>query len=381
MTLPPAALRLDHASRRFGNGGAVVTAVDDVSLEVAAGELVLVMGPSGSGKTTLLAMCGALLRPTSGRIWVGDSEVSALGERALPELRLRHIGFIFQSANLLTNLTAAENVRIVLDAAGMPRRAANERARELLDSLRLSGRADSRPDELSGGERQRVAIARALANDPPLLLADEPTANLDSRTGYQLMHTLELLAKERGKTVVIATHDNRIADVADRVTWLEDGQLSEQPPDGRDAVLDPVCRMRIDASRPPACGGMGAKSSTSAPTSASSASTRNRSGTRATTAGMVPPSRPGDSGDHGSTVVRSLRPIEEAEPPCAGDGDCEAEEQVALAVPAREGANALDVLQVVHGDDQDAEAHEHAPHHLVPGRTKPKRGPTRHGDP
>ena len=248
MTDTPA-LRLDTVSRTFGGGDTAVAAVTEVSLEVGTGELVLVMGPSGSGKTTLLAMCGGLMRPTSGRIWIGDTELTALSERSLPELRLRRLGFIFQSANLLANLNGSENVRIVLDAAGVPRAQAEARVRDLLGALRLTGRADRRPDQLSGGERQRVAIARALANDPPLILADEPTGNLDSRAGYQLMHTLELLAKEQDKTVVIVTHDSRIADVADRVLWLEDGRVSEQPPGTGDTVVDPVCGMSIDPTR------------------------------------------------------------------------------------------------------------------------------------
>ena len=249
MTAGAGGLRMDRVTRTFGEGTAAVAAVDDVSLVVDTGEIVLVMGPSGSGKTTLLAMAGALLRPTAGTIWVDDTEVTALGEKELPDLRLHRIGFIFQAANLLANLTAFENVRIVLDAAGLRRPAAELRARELLGELGLDARLDSRPDQLSGGERQRVAIARALANDPPVLLADEPTANLDSRAGYQLMHTIELLAKERGKTVLIVTHDHRVADVAARVTWLEDGRLAERSRDETETVVDPVCGMRIDPDR------------------------------------------------------------------------------------------------------------------------------------
>lgn len=249
MSATDVSLRVEGVSRTFGVGDAAVAAVSNVSLDIGSNEVVLVMGPSGSGKTTLLAMCGALLRPTSGRIWIGRDEISAMSERSLPDLRLRRLGFIFQSANLLANLTAAENVRVVLDAAGVSRSVADDRTRDLLGMLNMGQRADRRPDELSGGERQRVAIARALANDPPLVLADEPTANLDSRAGYQMMHTLELLAKEHGKTVVIVTHDQRIADVADRVVWLEDGRLSEQPPGTGETVVDPVCGMSIDPDR------------------------------------------------------------------------------------------------------------------------------------
>jgi putative ABC transport system ATP-binding protein len=218
-------LRLEDVSKLYGEGPAAVRAVDSLTLEVAPGEIVLVMGPSGSGKTTLLAVAGGLLRPTSGTVWVDGTKITDLSERRLPTIRLNRIGFIFQSGNLLANLTALENVRIVIEAAGAPRREADRRARALLGELRLSHRLDSLPEKLSGGERQRVAIARALANDATLLLADEPTANLDSRTGYELMHMLEVLAKERGKSVVAVTHDQRIEDVADRALWLEDGRL------------------------------------------------------------------------------------------------------------------------------------------------------------
>ncbi|MDZ4825696.1 MAG: ATP-binding cassette domain-containing protein [Actinomycetota bacterium] len=246
MTAP---LRFEGLTKVYGEGESAVEAVLDADLTVAAGELVLVMGPSGSGKTTLLAMCGALLRPTSGRVWIGGEEVTALGEKQLPRLRLRSVGFVFQGFNLLENLTALENVRIVIEAAGARKQAADRRARELLGELRLSHRLDMLPEKLSGGEKQRVAIARALANDPPLLLADEPSGNLDSRTGYQVMHMLELLAKEHGKTVVAVTHDHRIEDVADRVLWLEDGHLSDRPPDVSALATDPVCGMMISVER------------------------------------------------------------------------------------------------------------------------------------
>ena len=248
MTVVPT-LRLEGVSKTFGAGETAVRAVRDVSLAVEEGELVLVMGPSGAGKTTLLAMCGALLRPDAGTVWLGDTELTALSERELPDIRLRQVGFVFQSASLLGNLTSLENVRVVLEAAGTAPREADRLARARLDELRLSHRVDVLPETLSGGERQRVAIARALANDPPLLLADEPTANLDSRSGYQLMHTLERLVRDRGKTVVAVSHDHRIEDVADRVLWLEDGQLSDRPPEAGRSARDPVCGMMIDASR------------------------------------------------------------------------------------------------------------------------------------
>ena len=242
-------LRLRGVTKTFGEGDGAVRAVEDVSMEVTTGEIVLVQGPSGSGKSTLLAICGGLLRPDDGSVELGGVELTTLGERDLPEVRLRGVGFIFQSANLLANLTALENVKLVLEAAGCSPRAAHDRARELLSNLRLERRADTLPEKLSGGERQRIAIARALANDPPVILADEPTANLDSRTGYQLMHTLEVLAKEQAKTVVAVTHDHRIEDVADRLLWLEDGQLSDRPPDAAETATDPVCGMTIAKAR------------------------------------------------------------------------------------------------------------------------------------
>lgn len=252
------ALSLEAVTKVYGEGDVAVHAVSDVTLNVESGQTVLIMGPSGSGKTTLLSMVGALLRPTSGRVMLGDDEVSALSEKELPALRLRRIGFIFQLFNLLENLTAAENVRIVMEAAGTPRRVAQRQVHDLLGELRLNKRADARPETLSAGERQRVAIARALANDPPLILADEPTANLDARIGYQTMHALELLAAERNKAVVIVTHDDRIADVADRVYWLEDGRLSDQRPAGAQLAKDPVCGMRINAERAVATRAVGA---------------------------------------------------------------------------------------------------------------------------
>ncbi len=244
-----AALKVEDVTKTYGEGDAVVTAVAGASFSVVRGEIVLVQGPSGSGKTTLLAMCGALLRPDAGRIWVDGVEVTAQPERRLPEVRLRRVGFVFQAANLLANLSALENVQVVIEAAGAKRQDASRRARDLLSQLRLADRLDSLPRQLSGGEAQRVAIARALANDAPVLLADEPTANLDSRAGYQLMHTLELLAKEEGRAVLAVTHDHRVEDVADRVLWLEDGHLADRPPSVTETARDPVCGMTISVER------------------------------------------------------------------------------------------------------------------------------------
>ena len=232
-------------SKRFGDGETGVLAVRDVSLAIEPGEIVLIMGPSGSGKTTLLSMMGALLRPTSGSIHLDGMPISMMSEDRLPDIRLRQIGFIFQDFNLLSALTTLENVSVVAELAGVKGRAARGRAQALLSDLGLGERLDFLPEKLSGGEKQRVAIARALVNDPPLILADEPTANLDSKIGHEIMRLRRAVAKQEGRSVVIVSHDERIRDIADRVLWLEDGAL-------RDIVTmatDPVCGMAIERER------------------------------------------------------------------------------------------------------------------------------------
>lgn len=238
-------LDVRHASKRFGTGSTAVDAVRDVDLAVRPGEVVLIMGPSGSGKTTLLSMMGALLRPTSGSIHLDGTEVSALSEGELPAIRLRRFGFIFQDFNLLSALTVLENVALVSELAGTTAREARRRASALLSDLGLGERLGFLPDKLSGGEKQRVAIARALINEPALILADEPTANLDSKIGHGIMRLLRGIAKEQGRSVVIVSHDQRIRDIADRVLWLEDGSF-------RDIVnmaTDPVCGMAVERER------------------------------------------------------------------------------------------------------------------------------------
>jgi putative ABC transport system ATP-binding protein len=220
-------LRLEGVSKTFGDGPSAVEAVADASLTVDPGELVLLMGPSGAGKSTLLQLCGALLRPSRGKIWLAGAEVTALDERQLPPIRLAKLGFVFQAFQLLANLNALENVRLVLEAAGKNRADADQRARDLLADLGLEDRIRAKPATLSGGQKQRVAVARALANDPPLILADEPTGNLDSKTGAAVMRLLETAVRERGKSVLCATHDQRVKEVADRIVWIEDGHLSD----------------------------------------------------------------------------------------------------------------------------------------------------------
>ena len=241
------ALTLDvrSATKRFGDGDTAVTAVRGVSLAVEPGEVVLIMGPSGSGKTTLLSMMGALLRPTSGSIHLDGTEISALSEGRLPDIRLRQFGFIFQDFNLLSALTVRENVVLVAELAGLNGRDARVKATRLLTDLGLGERLDFLPEQLSGGEKQRVAIARALVNDPALILADEPTANLDSKIGHEITRLLRAVAKEQGRSVVIVSHDQRIADIADRVLWLEDGAFKDMVT----MATDPVCQMSVERER------------------------------------------------------------------------------------------------------------------------------------
>ena len=231
-------LELQSVSKVYGRGYAAVKAVSGVDLSVKPGEIVLIMGPSGSGKTTLLSIAGLLLRPSEGRIWMNGKDVTQFGERRLPALRLHNVGFVFQAYNLLGALTARENVEVVMNMAGINGRAAFARATELLAMLGLEHRINHLPADLSGGEKQRVALARALANDPPLILADEPTGNLDSKTGREVMELLCCgLGRDRGRAIVIVTHDHRLRDIADRVLWLEDGRLSESSKVERETAM------------------------------------------------------------------------------------------------------------------------------------------------
>jgi putative ABC transport system ATP-binding protein len=241
------ALTLDvrYVTKRYGDGETAVTAVRDVSLAILPSEIVLIMGPSGSGKTTLLSMMGALLRPTAGTIHLDGTVLSELSEGRLPAIRLRQFGFIFQDFNLLSALTIRENVALVAELAGAKRMAAREKATAILTELGLGARLDFLPEKLSGGEKQRVAIARALINDPALILADEPTANLDSKIGHEIMRLLRRIAKEQGRSVVIVSHDQRIRDIADRVLWLEDGEFK----DVVTMTTDPVCGMAVERDR------------------------------------------------------------------------------------------------------------------------------------
>jgi putative ABC transport system ATP-binding protein len=234
-------------TKTYGEGELAVDAVRHVSLDIAAGEVVLIMGPSGSGKTTLLLMLGAMLRPTSGAITIDSTNLATAPERTLPPLRARHFGFVFQDFNLLSALDARENVELACNLAGVTGRTARRRATTLLTRLGLGDRLHFRPDQLSGGEKQRVAIARALANDPQVILADEPTANLDSGHGRDIARLLRKLAVDDRRSVLIVSHDDRLKQIADRVLWLEDGQFRELAA----MATDPVCRMAVETGAGP----------------------------------------------------------------------------------------------------------------------------------
>lgn len=226
-------------SKIYGTGHTEVRAVQDVTLQVETGDIVLLMGPSGSGKTTLLSIIGTLLRPTKGTITVNEQVVSDLPERKLAKVRLKQIGFVFQSFNLLSALSAEQNVMVPLLATKLSKPKAAKRARQLLEQLHLGQRLRSLPKNLSGGEKQRVAIARALVNDPLIILADEPTANLDSVTGHEVAQLLCEIACSQGKAVIIASHDPRLKDIAKRVITITDGRIVNEEPGGHDKT----CKM------------------------------------------------------------------------------------------------------------------------------------------
>jgi len=220
-------IRTQDLRRDFQMGHATVHALDGVSLSVEEGEFLGVMGPSGSGKSTLLHLLGGLDRPTLGHVWVRGQDLTALDENGLAAYRRREVGFVFQVFNLISTMTALRNVEFpMLFARVVPARR-RERARYLLEAVGLADRMDHRPTELSGGEQQRVAIARAMANDPAIILADEPTGNLDSRTGAEVMAVLARLNQEQGRTIVVVSHDPAVVDFAGRCIHLLDGRITD----------------------------------------------------------------------------------------------------------------------------------------------------------
>jgi putative ABC transport system ATP-binding protein len=217
-------VQLGHLSKIYQLGGTVVRALDDVCLSIPEGEFLAIMGPSGSGKSTLLNVLGCLDRPTAGSYFLGGEDVSQLGDNDLSDRRCRFLGFIFQSYNLIPQLTVIENIEIPLFYQGLAPRTSRERALELAGRVGLESRIGHRPTELSGGQQQRVAIARALANDPLVILADEPTGNLDSTTGREILDLIIALHRG-GKTIVLVTHDVGVSHHAQRIIRLQDGKI------------------------------------------------------------------------------------------------------------------------------------------------------------
>lgn len=209
----------------YQSGNQRYQALHDINLEINQGDVQLLMGPSGSGKTTLLSILGGILTPTSGKVYLLGEEITRMSQSKLARFRLHNIGFIFQQGNLFPALTAVENVEVALNLKGIKGRSARQEALHLLEQVGLEAKAKSQPKDLSGGQKQRVAIARALAGNPHLILADEPTAALDSHSGHAVINLLRRLAKEGDRTVLMVTHDPRIVDVADEVTYVEDGML------------------------------------------------------------------------------------------------------------------------------------------------------------
>ncbi|MGE0600028.1 MAG: ABC transporter ATP-binding protein [Dehalococcoidia bacterium] len=233
-----ATLVIDALSKTFRTGDTDIRAVNGASAAIGNGEIVAIVGPSGSGKTTLLSMMGCLLTPTSGRVLVLGEDVYELGQGQRSAFRLQHLGFVFQAFNLLPALDAQENIEIALNLAGIHGREARVRAGQLLELLQLEKRARQRPGNLSGGEQQRLAIARALANRPEVILADEPTASLDSQAGQRVMELLRLAIREgEARSLVVVTHDVRILDFANRVLFMEDGQLGSPVQPGEPGTI------------------------------------------------------------------------------------------------------------------------------------------------
>lgn len=217
--------KASHIVKKLGSGAGEVTALNDVTLTLNAGELTLLMGPSGSGKTTLLSILGCILSPTSGSVTISSERADGLSPEQLADLRRRHIGFVFQSYNLFPTLNALENVRLALDVRGVGYAETIQRAEKALREVGLGKRLKSFPGNMSGGEQQRVAVARAIATAPSLILADEPTAALDSENGHAVMALLSQIAKDESRAVLAVTHDPRTHAYADRIVRIEDGRI------------------------------------------------------------------------------------------------------------------------------------------------------------
>ncbi len=220
-------IRFENVTKQFQEGERQRVVLNDLTASIDAGEFVAMVGRSGSGKSTLLNLLAGLDQPTAGEIWIGETRISALDDRRRTLFRRNHIGFVFQFFNLIPTLSVRENVLLTAELSGWNARDANAQAQRLLDTVGLLDRANVFPDKLSGGEQQRVAIARALCADPPIILADEPTGNLDADTGAQVLDLLTRLARERGKTLILVTHSPDVAALADRTLKLDHGRLIE----------------------------------------------------------------------------------------------------------------------------------------------------------
>ena len=217
-----------NLSRHFQDGENIIKAVDDVSLNIEAGEFTAIIGPSGSGKSTLLNLIGGLDNPTSGAVELSGTDIAKMSGSALSDFRRDHIGFIFQSYNLIPVLSAEENIEYIMLLQGVDTATRKKRVREMLHVVGLEGLGDRRPSHLSGGQQQRVAIARAMASHPDIILADEPTANLDSKTGIALLEVMKSLNEDRGMTFIFSTHDNKIMDRARRLVHVLDGKVNQE---------------------------------------------------------------------------------------------------------------------------------------------------------
>ena len=220
-------IETEHVCRFFGEGEVGVAALDDISIKIEQGEFSAIIGPSGSGKTTFLQLVGGLDNPTSGRVWLSGANIAEMTGRELSDFRRDHIGFIFQSYNLIPVLSAEENIEYVMLLQGVSADKRHKRVREVLSLVGLEGLGDRRPAQLSGGQQQRVAVARAMASRPDIILADEPTANLDSATGAALLDVMRRLNEEQDMTFVFSTHDQKIMDRAKRLIHLHDGKVEQ----------------------------------------------------------------------------------------------------------------------------------------------------------
>ena len=223
--MPEAVIKLENVWKKYKLGKMELPILKGVSLEIKPGSFATIMGPSGSGKSTLMYLLGLLDMPSEGKIYLEDKDVSNFSEDKLAQIRGQKIGFIFQQFNLLQNLTALENVMLPMIFQGISEEKRREKAKELLDSVDLEHRINHKPKEMSGGEQQRIAIARSLVNDPEILIADEPTGNLDSMTGKTVMGILKKLHEEKGKTIVVVTHDPNIAHYSQNIIHIQDGQI------------------------------------------------------------------------------------------------------------------------------------------------------------